>query len=53
MLKDAGAVCVRRNKHLVFKLANGKTLTMAKTPSDRRAILNTISDLKRLEGSKI
>jgi len=48
MLDQAGAVVERQNKHIVYKLANGRKLTLSKTPSDHRAILNTISDLKRL-----
>ena len=39
---------VRDKNHLRFRLANGKMLTLAKTPSDHRAILNSISQLRRL-----
>ena len=48
MLKDAGAEMIRDKKHYRFRLANGKTLTLAKAPGDYRSVLNTISDLRRL-----
>jgi hypothetical protein len=48
MLQAAGAVEIRRNKHVIYELANGKRLVVAATPSDRRSTLNTISNLKRL-----
>ena len=35
-LNRAGAMLVRQRTHLVFRLANGRTLVMAATPSDRR-----------------
>ena len=35
-LNRAGAVLVRQRTHLVFRLANGRKLVMAATPSDRR-----------------
>jgi hypothetical protein len=47
MIEACGAQLIRQNKHLVYRLPNGKRLVMSKTPSDQRSILNTISDLKR------
>ena len=35
-LNRVGAVLVRQRTHLVFRLANGRKLVMAATPSDRR-----------------
>ena len=50
MMAEAGAVLIRDKNHLRFRLANGKSLTLAKTPSDYRAVLNSIADLRRLMG---
>ena len=47
-MAEAGAVLIRDKNHLRYRLANGKTLTLAKTPSDYRAVLNQISDLRKL-----
>ncbi len=47
-MEEAGAVMVRDKNHLRFRLANGKMLTMAKTPSDHRSLLNAVSQLRRL-----
>lgn len=45
LLKSSGAVLVRKKKHQVWKFPNGKTLTIAATPSDRRAYANVLRDL--------
>lgn len=47
LLRQSGAELVRRRKHLVYRLPNGKNVVVASTPGDRRAVLNTIRDLKR------
>lgn len=47
-LQAAGARLKRDRKHLVYELANGTTLVMARTPSDRRAEDNVLRDIKRL-----
>lgn len=47
LLKDSGAIEERRNKHVVYKLPNGRKHTVSCSPSDRRAVLNNISDLKK------
>jgi hypothetical protein len=39
---------VRHKKHLVYKLANGKTLTLSKTPGDPNNVFNGIRYLRRL-----
>ena len=41
---------MRHKKHLIYRLANGKTISVPKTGSDYRGTLNAISDLKRLMG---
>lgn len=37
----------RQNRHVVYKLPNGRRVTLSKTPSDHRECLNAISDLKK------
>jgi hypothetical protein len=49
-LDDAGAVLKRSKKHLVYELPNGKSFTIPSTPSDSRADLNAISDLRKVAG---
>jgi hypothetical protein len=49
LLEESDAVLVRDRKHLIYKLGNGRTLTVSKTCSDKyRGALRSISDLKRL-----
>lgn len=49
LLSDAEAILVRHKRHKVYRLANGKTFVMSKTPGDRkRAEKNQIRDLRRL-----
>jgi hypothetical protein len=50
LLEEHGAVLVRQNKHLVYKLPNGNTFTRNKTPQDRRGPLNELSDLRHALG---
>jgi hypothetical protein len=50
LLDQHGAVLVRQNKHLVYRLPNGGTFTRFKTPSDHRAALNELSDLRHALG---
>jgi len=47
-LKEAGAVILRKKKHIVYQLRDGKKFVCAATPSDNRAVLNQIAQLKRL-----
>lgn len=49
-LTKAGAVLARQRKHLVFRLANGKSVTMASTPSDYRAEQNVLRDIRSATG---
>ena len=51
LLAQSGAVLVRQNKHLVYRLPNGRNFVAAKTPSDPdRAAKNGLSDLRRALG---
>ena len=47
LLEQSGAVLVRHKKHLVYQLPNGRMFTRYKSPSDHRAPLNELSDLRR------
>ena len=47
-LDDAGAVFVRRSKHLIFRLPNGRNFVVAVTPSDHRAERQQLTQLRRL-----
>ena len=47
-LKRVGAVLVSRKKHQKWRLPNGRVFTMSQTPSDWRAELNQLSDLRKL-----
>jgi predicted RNA binding protein YcfA (HicA-like mRNA interferase family) len=46
-LERAGFQLVRQGKHLVYKNAAGKTVTISKTPSDWRASFKVLRDIKR------
>lgn len=47
-LKAAHAVLVRHNgKHEVWRLPNGSIITVSRTASDRRALLNIKGDIRR------
>lgn len=50
LLKEHHAVLARDGKHLVYKLPNGHTVVLPRTPSDYRAARNTLSDLRRALG---
>lgn len=50
LLNEYGAVLVRQNKHLVYRLPNGRVFTRVKTPSDHRTPLNELSDLRHALG---
>jgi hypothetical protein len=50
LLRESGAVLVRQGKHLVYRLPNGSMFTRGKTPSDHRAPLNELSELRRALG---
>jgi hypothetical protein len=50
LLDESGAVLVRQNKHLVYRLPNGHVFTRFKTPSDHRASRNELSDLRHALG---
>jgi hypothetical protein len=48
LLEESGAVLVRQNKHLVYRLPNGRNFVAPKTPSDPvRGAKNGLSDLRR------
>jgi hypothetical protein len=50
LLAESGAVLARKKKHEVWKLPNGNQFTRASTPSDIRAPLNQLTDLRRALG---
>lgn len=47
LITSAGGAQVRQRKHRVYRFADGRVFVRSSTPSDRRASLNTISNLKR------
>lgn len=47
LIRDRGGVLVRTTKHIVYRFPNGQIFSLAKTPSDHRGWLNTLSDLRR------
>lgn len=48
--KERGWVELPHNKHLKFRLrGEGETVFIAKTPSDRRALLNIEARFRRVE----
>lgn len=52
LLSQSGAVLIRQNKHLVYRLPNGKNFVAAKTSSDPdRAAKNSLSELRRALGA--
>ena len=52
LLAQSGAVLIRQNKHLVYRLPNGRNFVAAKTSSDpERAAKNGLSDLRRALGA--
>lgn len=46
-LANAGAVLVRSHRHLVYRLPNGRTVSVACTAGDWRTAKNTIRVIKR------
>lgn len=50
VLQAVGAKLLRQKKHLVYQLPNGQKLTLAKSPSDRRAEDNAITDVYHAAG---
>jgi len=49
LLNEHGAVLCRRRKHLIYKLPDGRILTVASTGSDsQRGVRNALADLKRM-----
>ncbi len=48
LLEADGAVLERHSKHDVYKLSNGAKFVRSRTPSDHRAGLNTLSDLRKM-----
>lgn len=50
LLKESGAVLVRRKKHEVWRLPNGKIFVRSKTPSSRNTDKKSYSDLRNLLG---
>lgn len=47
-LDAAGAVLIRNNPHRVYKLRSGAMLTISNSPSDHRAQMNILADIRRL-----
>jgi len=47
MLVKMGWMPVKKSRHWQVKSPSGKTLTVPNTPSDGRAVLNFMGDLKR------
>ena len=50
LIREHGGHLTRTKKHNVYRFPDGRTYTMAQTPSDVRAAMNQLSDLKRLLG---
>ena len=47
-LKECGAEFIRRNRHKIYRLPNGKIFTLSTTSSDRNAEKVQLSLLKKL-----
>jgi hypothetical protein len=47
-LEKSNATLVRQKKHLVYRLPNGRTFVLSKSPSDHRSVLNAVSTLRKL-----
>lgn len=52
LLKNAGAVLIRKRKHEVWRLPDGRNFVRAQTPSDKKADVNSLTDLKKILGIK-
>ena len=46
-LANAGAVYVRTGKHYIFRLPNGRTVTVSRSASDTRSERNILADIRR------
>ena len=53
LLKKHGAVLDRQKRHNVWKFPDGRIFTQSRTPSDWRAPLNQLSDLRRMLGVSV
>ena len=47
LLKEIGAGFLRRRKHNIYRLPNGKPFVIPNTPSDKRAWANSLAQLRR------
>src|SRR6266699_1375539 len=47
LLNDHGAVLIRQRKHQIWRLPDGRSVTIASTPSDHRAAWKTVALLRR------
>lgn len=52
LLADDGAVLIRAECHLVYRLSNGRTYVLSATPSDHKAWHNALSNLRSVLGVK-
>lgn len=48
LLRASGAVLVRTRKHRCYRLSSGRTFVASSSPSDQRALKNSLSVLRRL-----
>jgi hypothetical protein len=46
-LKAHGAILVRQSKHKIWRLPNGRLITVSRSISDRKGYQNVMGDLKR------
>lgn len=47
LIKKYNLIFVRRNKHLVYKLPNNKSIFISGTPSDSNSMRSIEQDIKR------
>jgi hypothetical protein len=47
VLESTGATLVRRKKHKVYELANGRMVSISSTPSDGNSVKKAIADVRR------
>lgn len=50
LLAQHGATLVRWRKHNIYRFPNGRTVVISKTPSDWRAEMKQIRDIRRAIG---
>ena len=48
VLKEIGAVLIRKKKHLVYQLPNGRRVAVSNSPSDKHAANQAIRQLRRV-----